>query len=180
MLQCWEHHASRQCNRIYTINVSGLGTCGTFSSNFIKILVISWSNGCRIMTRYENVLIATFWSHSRQIIVNSHDLTQICSCHIFSPCPVIDESTIPSRSCEACIAAKQAHRSSPKEAEHRSKVPGERTVSDVRVESIGRWKYHIFFMDDCTRKSTTILTGKEEEWCVVTHKEPLNRDRKEI
>jgi hypothetical protein len=75
----------------------------------------------------------------------------------------IDESTIPSRSCEACIAAKQAHRSFPKEAEHRSKVPGERTVSDVRVESIGRWKYHIFFMDDCTRKSTTILTGKEEE-----------------
>ena len=30
----------------------------------------------------------------------------------------IDESTIPSTSCKACIQAKQAHRPFPKEAEH--------------------------------------------------------------
>ena len=67
----------------------------------------------------------------------------------------VDESSIPSKSCEACIQAKQAHKSFPQEAEHRSLEPGERVMSDVwgpaGKESIGKWKYYISFTDDCTR-----------------------------
>src|SRR5271156_5209350 len=60
---------------------------------------------------------------------------------------VIDQSTIPSNTCEACIQAKQAHKPFLKEAENRSKEPGERVMSDVwglaRIESIGKWKWYI-------------------------------------
>ena len=67
----------------------------------------------------------------------------------------IDQSSIASKSCDACIQAKQARKSYPQEAEHRSQTPGERVMSDVwgpaRKESIGRWKYYISFTDDCTR-----------------------------
>ena len=65
----------------------------------------------------------------------------------------VDESSIPSKSCEACIQAKQAHKSFPQEAEHRSLEPGERVMGDVwgpaGKESIGKWKYYISFTDDC-------------------------------
>ena len=67
----------------------------------------------------------------------------------------IDQSSITSKSCDACIQAKQARKSYPQEAEHRSQTPGERVMSDVwgpaGKESIGRWKYYISFTDDCTR-----------------------------
>ena len=43
----------------------------------------------------------------------------------------IDQSMIPSNTCEACIQAKQAHKPFPKEAENRSQEPGERVMSDV-------------------------------------------------
>ncbi|KAF9538361.1 hypothetical protein CPC08DRAFT_614876, partial [Agrocybe pediades] len=53
----------------------------------------------------------------------------------------VDSSSSPSKTCEACIQAKQAHRSYPQEAQHRSTEPGERLVSDVwgpaKVTSIG-------------------------------------------
>ena len=38
---------------------------------------------------------------------------------------------ITSKSCDVCIQAKQARRSYPQEAEHRSQVPRERTMGDV-------------------------------------------------
>jgi len=64
----------------------------------------------------------------------------------------VDQSSNPSRTCEACIQAKQAHTSFPQEAQHQSTEPGERVVSDVwgpaKVTSIGGWKYYIFFTDD--------------------------------
>ena len=67
----------------------------------------------------------------------------------------IDQSSIPSKSCDACIQAKQARKSYPQEAESRSQTPGERVMSDVwgpaGKESIGKWKYYISFTDDCTR-----------------------------
>ena len=44
---------------------------------------------------------------------------------------VIDQSSKPSIMCEACIQAKQARKSFPKEAEHKSEIPGERIMSDV-------------------------------------------------
>ena len=68
---------------------------------------------------------------------------------------LIDQSPIASKSCDTCIQAKQARRSYPQEAKHRSQIPGERTMGDVwgpaGTESIGKWKYYISFTDDCTR-----------------------------
>jgi len=53
----------------------------------------------------------------------------------------IDQSSKPSITCEACIQAKQVHKPFPKEAEHKSEIPGEHIMLDVwgpaRVESIG-------------------------------------------
>ena len=66
----------------------------------------------------------------------------------------IDQSSIASKSCDACIQARQSQKSYPQEAEHHSQTPGERVMSDVwgpaGKESIGKWKYYISFMDDCT------------------------------
>ena len=67
----------------------------------------------------------------------------------------IDQSSIPSKSCDACVQAKQAHWSYPQEAENCSQTHGDRVMSDVwgpaGKESIGKWKYYISFTDDCTR-----------------------------
>ena len=56
--------------------------------------------------------------------------------------------------CEACIQVKQPWQPYPKEAENRSKIPGERIMMDVwgpmRIESIGIWRWYILFIDDCT------------------------------
>lgn len=55
---------------------------------------------------------------------------------------LIDQSMITSKSCDVCIQAKQARRSYPQEAEHRSQVPRERTMGDVwgpaGTKSIGK------------------------------------------
>ena len=73
----------------------------------------------------------------------------------------IDQSSIPSKTCEACTAAKQTHKPFPQEAENRSEIPGERVVSDVwgpaRVMSIGGWKYYISFGDDSVRYVTALF-----------------------
>jgi hypothetical protein len=67
----------------------------------------------------------------------------------------IDQSLIASKSCDACIQAKQAQKSYPQEAKNRSQTPGERVMSDVwgpaGKESISKWKYYISSTDDCTR-----------------------------
>lgn len=79
----------------------------------------------------------------------------------------IDQSSIPSNTCEACIQAKQAHWPFPQEVEHRSQMPGERIMSDVWgpavKESIGRWKYYISFTDDCTRYGTVLFSHNKTE-----------------
>ena len=53
----------------------------------------------------------------------------------------INQSSIPSIMCRACIQAKQSWKPYPKEAENRSKILGERIMSDVwgpiRIELIG-------------------------------------------
>ena len=43
----------------------------------------------------------------------------------------VDESSVPSRTCDACMQVKQATHPFPNEAENRSTTPGERTLSDV-------------------------------------------------
>jgi hypothetical protein len=67
----------------------------------------------------------------------------------------IDESTIPSHSCEPCIQSKLAHRPFPQEASNRSQKPGERVIGDVwgpaRTKSIGNCSYYISFTDDGSR-----------------------------
>jgi hypothetical protein len=72
----------------------------------------------------------------------------------------IDNSTVPS-SCDACIQAKQTVRPFPQESENRSKIPGERTYSDVwgpaRTQSIGGSHYYISFIDDVTRTVTVFF-----------------------
>src|SRR5882762_10946478 len=79
----------------------------------------------------------------------------------------VDESTIPSRTCEACIQAKQAVQPFPKEAEHRSSIPGERTLSDVwgpaRTTSISGSKYYISFTDDATRTCAALFMKAKDE-----------------
>ena len=66
----------------------------------------------------------------------------------------IDQWTMPSTMCEACIQAKQSQKPYSKEAKNRSKTPGERIMSDVwgptRIELNGIWKLYISFIDNCT------------------------------
>jgi hypothetical protein len=73
----------------------------------------------------------------------------------------VDKSTVPSQTSKACIQAKQAVRPFPKEAEHKSKVPGERTLSDIWgpawTESISGSKYYISFNDDATWTCATLF-----------------------
>ncbi|KAJ3543106.1 hypothetical protein NMY22_g3260 [Coprinellus aureogranulatus] len=79
----------------------------------------------------------------------------------------IDESSIPSVSCEACIQAKQTRKKFPKEAEHRSETPGERFMSDVwgpaQKTSVDRHRYYISFTDDCTRYVTVLFLKDKSE-----------------
>ena len=75
--------------------------------------------------------------------------------------------TIPSNTCEACIQAKQAHKPFPKEAKNRLEEPGERVMSDVwgpaRVESIGKWKWYISFVDDCVQHGNILFMKQKSE-----------------
>ena len=79
----------------------------------------------------------------------------------------VDESSVPSRTCDACVQAKQATQPFPKEAENRSTTPGERTLSDVwgpaQVESIGKSKYYISFTDDAVRTCTPLFMKTKGE-----------------
>ena len=80
---------------------------------------------------------------------------------------MIDQSLKPSVTCEACIQAKQVHRPFPQEAEHKSEIPGEQIMSDIwgkaRVESIGQWRWYIYFIDDSTRYSTILFMKQKGE-----------------
>ena len=57
--------------------------------------------------------------------------------------------------CEAYIQAKQSRKPYPKEAENRSKISRERIMLDVwgptRIESIGKWRWYISFINDCAQ-----------------------------
>ena len=99
---------------------------------------------------------------------------------------LIDQSSKPSITCEACIQAKQAHKPFPKEAEHKSEIPGERIMSDVwgpaRVESIGRWKWYISFVDDCTRFSTILFLKHKGEatTCIKDYITKIERNFRKV
>jgi IS30 family transposase len=79
----------------------------------------------------------------------------------------INEGSEPSKFCEACVQAKQSVHPFPKEANGRSKTPGEHTMSDVwgpaQVTSIGGAKYYISFTDDAVCTCTPLfMKGKGE------------------
>ena len=61
----------------------------------------------------------------------------------------INQSSIPSKSCDVCNEAKQVHWPFPQEAKNKSKIKGEHFMTDVwgpaHVTSIGGWKYYISF-----------------------------------
>ena len=73
--------------------------------------------------------------------------------------------------CEACIQAKQSWKPYLKEAKNRLKIPGERIMSDVwgptRIESIGKWRWYISFIDDCTQNGDIKFMktkGEASDW----------------
>jgi hypothetical protein len=127
---------SRVKNRLYLLDAQA-ELPGQERANFASTQKLSWDQWHH---RYGHLSVGALETLKKQKLVKGL---------------MIDESSIPSRSCEACIQAKQAHRPFPKEAENRSTVAGERAMSNVLgpacVESIGRWKYYISFTDDAKR-----------------------------
>jgi hypothetical protein len=118
-------------------------------SNYASTRKLTWDQWHR---RYGHISVTTLQQLDRESLVNGLS---------------IDQSSIPSKSCDACTEAKQAHKPFPQEAENRSNIPGERVVSDVwgpaRVVSIGGWKYYISFGDDCVRYITALFLREKGE-----------------
>ena len=122
--------------RLYLLNARAQ-LLGQERTNYAATPKLSWDQWHR---RYGHISISALERLDRENMVNGL---------------LVDQSSITSKSCDACIQAKQARKSYPQEAEHRSQTPGERVMSDVwgpaGKESIGKWKYYISFTDDCTR-----------------------------
>jgi IS30 family transposase len=122
---------------------------GEEQANFASTGKLTWDQWHR---RYGHISITTLQQLDREGLVNGLS---------------IDQSSIPSKTCDACNEAKQAHKPFPQEAQNRSKVPGERIVSDVwgpaRVISIGGWKYYISFGDDCVRYVIVLFLREKGE-----------------
>ena len=118
-------------------------------SNLAKTTKHTWDKWHR---RYSHIGMTALRQLNRESLVNSLE---------------IDQSSVPSRTCEACIQAKQAHRPFPQEAESRSEVAGERFVSDVwgpaKVKFIGGWHYYISFIDNAKRYDTVLFLVKKSD-----------------
>jgi transposase InsO family protein len=149
------------CGRLYLLDATA--NKSNESSLYASSPKLSWDQWHR---RYGHISTTTLDRISKRGIVDGLS---------------IDQSTIPSNTCEACIQAKQAHKPFPKEAENRSEVPGERVMSDVwgpaRVESIGKWRWYISFVDDCTRNGNVLFmkqksdaTGRIKEHLTKIHR----------
>src|SRR5277367_3151728 len=151
----------KMCGRLYLLDATAINS--NESSLYVSSPKLSWDQWHR---RYGHISTTTLDRISKRGIVDGLS---------------IDQSTIPSNTCEACIQAKQAHKPFPKEAENRSEVPGERVMSDVwgpaRVESIGKWRWYISFVDDCTRNGNVLFmkqksdaTGRIKEHLTKIHR----------
>ncbi|CAG8746746.1 4113_t:CDS:2, partial [Acaulospora colombiana] len=79
----------------------------------------------------------------------------------------VDETSKPSKKCEACIQAKITRKPFPQESDRKTERPGDLTYSDVwgpaRVESLGKSKYYISFTDHHTRRRTILFLKKKDE-----------------
>ena len=122
---------------------------GEEQANFASTGKLTWDQWHH---RYGHISITTLQQLDQEGLVNGLS---------------IDQSSIPSKTCDACNEAKQAHKPFPQEAQNRSKVLGERIVSDVwgpaRVMSIGGWKYYISFGDDCVRYVIVLFLREKGE-----------------
>lgn len=122
---------------------------GQERANYASTGGLTWDQWHR---RYGHISVTTLQQLDREGLVNGLK---------------IDQSSIPSRTCEACTEAKQAHTPFPQEAKNRSEIPGERVVSDVwgpaRTISIGGWKYYISFGDDCVRYVVALFLREKGE-----------------
>ena len=118
-------------------------------ANYASTEKLTWDQWHR---RYGHISISTLQTLEKEKLVNGLS---------------IDQSSIPSKSCRACIEAKQAHQPFPQEAENRSQIPGERFMTDVwgpaRATSIGGWKYYISFCDNSIRYFVAIFLKNKGE-----------------
>ena len=108
----------------------------------------SWNDWHR---RFGHISISSLETIARKKLVDGFDV----------------DTTTQSTSCDSCIQAKQTVNSFPKEAEGRSKIPGERIFSDVwgkiRTPSLGGAQYFISFIDDATRMVTVMFMKAKSE-----------------
>ena len=136
---CWIRNGDKiigkgyKSQRLYSLHARAILTEGE-RANYTSTEKLSWDQW---HWRYGHISRSALQMLEREKLVNGLN---------------IDQSSIPSSACKACIKAKQTHCPFPAEAENRSEIPGERFMSDVwgpaRVTSIGGWKYYISFSDD--------------------------------
>jgi transposase InsO family protein len=104
--------------------------------------------------------------HQRYGNISISALQQLKNKHLVDGLSV-DESTIPPRSCKACIQAKQHHKPFPSKAQTRAENPREHTMSDVcgpiLVKSIEGFKHFITFMDDSKRYNGVVFLKDKTE-----------------
>ena len=80
---------------------------GTERSNYASMEKLTWDQWHR---RYGHISISALQLLDKENLVKGL---------------AIDQSLIPSKMCDACIEAKQAHQPFPKEAKNRSQIQGE-------------------------------------------------------
>ncbi|CAA7262638.1 unnamed protein product [Cyclocybe aegerita] len=135
-------------NRLYLMNARA-ELPGMEKANLATPTKLTWDQWHR---RFGHIAISSLQKLEQEALVNGMS---------------VDQSSIPSPLCEACIQAKQAHQAFPQEAAHRSKTPGERVMSDVwgpaGVKSIGGFKYYISFMDNTTWHSHVLFLKDKTE-----------------
>ena len=122
---------------------------GTEKANYTSTEKLTWDQWHQ---RYGHISISTLQTLEKEKMVNGLS---------------IDQSLIPSKMCDACTEAKQAHQQFPQEAENRSQISGECFMMDVwgpaRVTSIGGWKYYISFCNDSVRYFMMIFLKNKGE-----------------
>ena len=115
-------------NRLYML-YARVALPGTEKANYASTKKLAWDQWHQ---RYRHISISALQTLEKEKMVNGLS---------------IDQSLIPSKTCDTCTEAKQVHQQFPQEAENRSQISGERFMMDVwglaRVTSIGGWKYYI-------------------------------------
>jgi hypothetical protein len=119
----------------------------------------------RVHTVQERLKADWMTWHRRYGHIACSGLKRLCQENLVDGLEVNQDSPIVD--CEACIQAKQVCKPFPDSIDERSKDPGDLTHSDLwgpaRVESIGRAKYYISFIDDCSRRVSVVFLKHKNE-----------------